>query len=178
MILDYLFCGNIYNAHNKKQLLELNIEYILSLRSEGSRLNNNYYNKNSTQYRYLHCPIDDFGKSNLEEIWMICFDFIQEAKLNQKKILVHCDGGINRAPTIVLGYLVSREQWPLRKALEHLVQVRPIVAPQASYIEQLRFLEFRILGLDTLDGVSVKTQEIIKVQREILLNQYREETHC
>jgi protein-tyrosine phosphatase len=174
MILDYLFCGNIYNAHNKKQLLELNIEYILSLRSGQGRLNNN----NSTQCRYLHCPIDDFGSSNLEEIWMICFDFIQEAKLNQKKILVHCDGGINRAPTIVLGYLVSREQWHLRTALEHLVQVRPIVAPQASYIEQLRFLEFRIHGKDTLDGVFVKTQEILKVQREILLNQYREETHC
>jgi len=87
---------------------------------------------------------------------------------------VHCDGGINRAPTIVVGYLVSREQWSLKEAYQHIIKVRPCVAPRESYIEQLRNLEYATHGEDSLNGVSVETQELKKTEREAILRRYRE----
>jgi len=166
-VLDYLYCGNLYNAYNKKQLGELKIEYILSLRSERGRIN-------EKDYRYLHCPLDDFGQSDLSKIWMECFDFISEAKSNQKNILVHCDGGINRSPTIVVGYLVSREQWTLKQAFDHVLQVRPCVAPREHYLDQLRQLELSTRGEVSLNDINITTQEHKTAGREDLLRKMRE----
>jgi len=167
-VLDYLYCGNLYNAHNKKQLNELQIDCILNLRSEMN------YRTSVNMSSYLHCPLDDFGTSNLESIWSTCFDFIEEAIRNKKNILIHCDGGISRAPSIIIGYLVAKLNWPLKNALEHLIQVRPCVAPRENYIRQLRMLEEKTLGKNSLEGVFVETQEVRSEERKNLLRKYRE----
>jgi len=166
-VLDYLYCGNLYNAHNKKQLNDLQIEYILNLRTEKNR-------SSSLIPTYLHCPLDDFGSTNLEEIWSTCFEFIEAAILNKKNILVHCDGGISRAPSIIVGYLVVKQQWSLKTALDHLIQVRPCVAPRENYIRQLSTLEEKTLGKNSLEGVHVETQEVKSEERQNILRKYRE----
>jgi len=147
LILDFLYCGNVWNAHNKLQLDELKIEYILSVRKERGRVN-------EKEFRYLHCPLDDYGGTNLGEIWNKCFNFICEAKSSQKRVLVHCDGGINRAPTVIVGYLMCCEHWTLKQAYEHVKQVRPQMAPRETYLNQLRALEKTTTGKDTLEDCS------------------------
>jgi len=164
-VSEYLYCGNVYNAHNKKQLIELQIEYTLNLRDVARTI--------PLTLKYLHCPLDDFGSTNLDEIWCTCIEFIEEAILNKKNILIHCDGGINRGPSMVIGYLIVKEKFTLKNALEHLCIVRPCVAPCQNYINQLRDLEMKICGLDSLDGVYVETQEKKSEQRENILRQYR-----
>jgi len=172
-VLDFLFCGDLYNA-TKRQLQEFQIEYILNLRKERPR-------GTPIEHRLLHCPLDDYGSTNLCEIWRLCFDFIDEAKEGGKKVLVHCDGGVNRAPTIVAGYLVSREKWTLKEAFEHLKQIRPQIAPRVHYIDQLRQLERDTLGKDTLDLLGVQTLENkiaegMGALRELIAKQEKEKT--
>uniref|UniRef100_A0A6B2LN85 Tyrosine specific protein phosphatases domain-containing protein n=1 Tax=Arcella intermedia TaxID=1963864 RepID=A0A6B2LN85_9EUKA len=100
--------------------------------------------------KVLHCPLDDFGGTDLFSLWNECFEFIWEAKTSKKNILVHCDGGVNRAPTIVVGYLISKENYTLRDAFTLLSKVRPSIAPRKAYIDQLRKLEVQLTGKDTL----------------------------
>jgi len=75
-----------------------------------------------------------------------CFNYITNAKSKNSNILVHCDGGVNRAPTIVVGYLISREKWTLEKAYKHVQLLRPKIAPRKTYFEQLQKLEQSIHG--------------------------------
>jgi protein-tyrosine phosphatase len=163
-VLEHLYCGNLYNAFNKKQLNELNIECILNLRSEISR---------NPLDHYLHCPLDDFGKTNLDEIFSTCLNFIESALLNKKNILVHCDGGINRAPSIIIAYLIVKEKWTAKTALAYLMEIRPCISPRENYIRQLRELEIKIRGEDSLDGIYVETQEVKCENRNDILRKYR-----
>jgi len=122
-------------------MAELGVTRILSLRKQ----------KNPTEgVDFRHCPLDDNGTTNLFEIFESCFDFISQAKSANHVILVHCDGGINRAPTIVVGYLVSREKWTLEQAFNHVKKCRPKIAPRQTYFEQLQQLEMNIHGKITL----------------------------
>ena len=41
-------------------------------------------------------------------------------KKRKEKVLVHCQMGSNRSPTVVIAYLVKVEGWPLRQALLHV----------------------------------------------------------
>jgi len=56
-------------------------------------------------------------------------------------VLVHCAAGVSRSATVVLGYLMSRHNYTLAAALEHLKAVRPWVAPNLGFMQQLAAYE-------------------------------------
>jgi protein-tyrosine phosphatase len=41
------------------------------------------------------------------------------------RVLVHCAAGVSRSATVVLGYLMARQNMELQAAVEHLKAVRP-----------------------------------------------------
>eukprot|EP00565_Helicotheca_tamesis_P002234 CAMPEP_0185733926 /NCGR_PEP_ID=MMETSP1171-20130828/20938_1 /TAXON_ID=374046 /ORGANISM="Helicotheca tamensis, Strain CCMP826" /LENGTH=220 /DNA_ID=CAMNT_0028403787 /DNA_START=150 /DNA_END=813 /DNA_ORIENTATION=- len=64
--------------------------------------------------------------------------------------LVHCIQGVSRSSTIVIGYLVSREGWSLRDALDHVRSLRPIVRPNRGFAGVLMELEFKMNGSNSI----------------------------
>jgi hypothetical protein len=56
-------------------------------------------------------------------------------------VLVHCAAGVSRSATVVLGYLMARHNLSLTAALEHLKAVRPWVAPNTGFMQQLAAFE-------------------------------------
>ena len=53
------------------------------------------------------------------------------------KILVHCEAGISRSPTIVIAYLMRYHNQSLKIAYDYVKQRKNNVGPQASFFEQL-----------------------------------------
>jgi len=133
----FIFLGNKWNL-SPSTLKRLNIEYILSLRLQPSRL--------GSDFTILHCPMDDFGRTDLTGLFDKLFNFLEEAKAKNKKVLVHCEGGINRAPTICMAYLVSHEGYTLKEAYEYIKNIQPKVAPREDYIKQLQEFEKKNQG--------------------------------
>jgi len=68
-----------------------------------------------------------------------------------RAVLVHCDMGHNRAPSLVLAYLVSCGL-TLRDAYRQVFRVRPSVDPLPSYREGLRAFELARHGSSTVFG--------------------------
>lgn len=53
-------------------------------------------------------------------------------------MLVHCAQGVSRSASILIGYLMSREQLSYEAALAELQAVRPQVQPNAGFALQLQ----------------------------------------
>lgn len=66
------------------------------------------------------------------------FTFINEGKKANGKILVHCNAGISRAPTLVIAYLMKEENLSLEQAWEKVKSGRPLIRPNAGFVKQLQ----------------------------------------
>lgn len=60
-----------------------------------------------------------------------------EAKKNNSKVLVHCQAGVSRSPTIVIAYLMRQFGISMNDAYNKVLQMRPIIAPNIAYYSQL-----------------------------------------
>lgn len=59
-------------------------------------------------------------------------------------VLVHCQAGMSRSASVVIGYLMWKNKLPLRDAIALTRKGRPRVLPNAGFLCQL--LEFGKLG--------------------------------
>merc|ERR1719265_497977 len=62
-----------------------------------------------------------------------------------RAVLVHCDMGVNRSPTLVLAFLL-RSGMSLRQAYRRVLEARECVDPLPAYREALRQYEMRLNG--------------------------------
>ncbi len=55
------------------------------------------------------------------------YDFIEDALSKNIKVLVHCDGGAHRSPTILIAYLIRKEQIDVATAEARVKKIRACV---------------------------------------------------
>lgn len=72
------------------------------------------------------------------------------AAASPRAVLVHCDLGHNRSPTLVLAFLVSLG-YSLREAYRQVLRARPSVDPLPPYRRGLRKLEVSLTGVSTVN---------------------------
>ena len=63
---------------------------------------------------------------------------------NGGNVLVHCVAGISRSASVVLAYLMWKENMSFEEALEYLKGLRPIVEPNDGFVKQLKDFEVQI----------------------------------
>ncbi|MEM2901013.1 MAG: dual specificity protein phosphatase family protein, partial [Thermoplasmata archaeon] len=99
--------------------------------------------------RYLHIPLPDFSIPSIQDA-MRFVSFLDEIKLSNGKVLVHCYAGCGRTGTMLAVYLVSQGM-NANDAISHL---------------------------RNLNGCFVETEEqeefVRKFEKEILRNIYKE----
>jgi hypothetical protein len=69
---------------------------------------------------------------------VLCADGVYE---DGGRALVHCQAGVSRSATVVIGYLMMRRHMGLDDAFEHVRHCRRQVAPNLSFLGQLQALE-------------------------------------
>lgn len=71
--------------------------------------------------------VGDSKDARLDEHFDSCFEFIDTALAQNKKVLVHCNAGASRSPTIVAAYLIRKYGLTAEEAINHIGHARPIV---------------------------------------------------
>lgn len=71
------------------------------------------------------------------------FRFIDEGR-QSGGVLVHCNKGISRASTVVIGYLMKSEGMSMQLAYDHVKNCRPKACPNPGFIHQLQMYEERL----------------------------------
>lgn len=101
-------------------------------------------NKGVKQIRWIQCKCINIADSS-EQILSKFFDeahqFIDEARRRKCNILVHCQAGISRSPTIAIAYLMRVNSLPLQDAYNLVKQCRPQTDPNLSFMGQLMIYE-------------------------------------
>ncbi|CAF5221282.1 unnamed protein product, partial [Rotaria magnacalcarata] len=85
IIEPYLFLGNCISAHDTHRLSKLGIRYILNVAIRDVELCPYY----SSDIRTLPIDLRDDDQENIIRIFNQAFTFINEAKRNKSRVLVH-----------------------------------------------------------------------------------------
>lgn len=138
-LLPSLFLGSKEDSAREARLKELGITHILMVTSGHQHPVPNC--------KLLTVPMADNGNSNLCNIMDKTFKFIEEGQSFSNKLLVHCNCGQNRSPTLVIAWLMQKCNWSLHDAYTFVKKKRDIVQPHKEYIQQLRILEKQLHGV-------------------------------
>jgi atypical dual specificity phosphatase len=153
-ILPWLYLGDHGASVSYQALIDEGITHVLNVKG-GFKIPPPPYNK---QLTIKAVPLDDYGSSDIASALRECSTFINTARKNGGSCLVHCSQGMNRSPSVVLGYLVtdSRLLWTLREAFLHVRARRPVISPLRVYFEQLQQIE---VSVHRLHSTTLTTEE-------------------
>ncbi|XP_051173777.1 probable dual specificity protein phosphatase DDB_G0283417 [Leptopilina boulardi] len=87
--------------------------------------------------KYYFSELLDLPESNIFPTVKYCLEIIDKKRCFEN-ILVHCNAGISRSPTIVIAYLMAREKLTFDIAFERVKNVRNRIKPNEGFVRQLK----------------------------------------
>ncbi|CAB4419244.1 unnamed protein product [Rhizophagus irregularis] len=134
-IFPRVYLGTQMAANDKTWLEDHHITHILSI-TEGS--NPTY----PESYTYKVIAIRDYTSQNIITHFDTTNKFIQMALQEEKNnILVHCQAGISRSPTVMIAYIMKTRKMSYDDAFNHVQSKRPVICPNLGFREQLKLYE-------------------------------------
>jgi protein-tyrosine phosphatase len=95
----------------------------------------NFHSRN-IDITYLSCPIPDTADSDVAQHFEQSYQFINEIA-KDGPVLVHCVQGASRSVSVVLAFLMRKNNWDVQTALEYVQQKRSVAKPNTGFMEQL-----------------------------------------
>jgi len=154
-ITETLFLGNDHDASDEAALKKAKITHVLSMVARKWRKKpRGWLNWRSKGIKRKCVPMKDDGNSDVAKLLEMegLWNFILESQKKRRKLLVHCQMGMNRSPTIVMGFLMKHKNFTFHKAWRLVKQKRVIVQPHVNYIKQLRAWNMYIHGSYSTPG--------------------------
>ncbi|XP_034295960.1 dual specificity protein phosphatase 5 [Pantherophis guttatus] len=138
-ILPFLYLGSAYHASKCEFLASLNITALLNVSRKSSEPFTN-------QFCYKWIPVEDSHTADISSHFQEAIEFIDCTRRAGGKILVHCEAGISRSPTICMAYLMKTRKFRLEEAFDYIKQRRSLISPNFSFMGQLLQYESEILS--------------------------------
>lgn len=88
-------------------------------------------------FDYLNIRVYDDDKTDLLKHWDNTFKYINKARNEGSKVLVHCKMGISRSASVVIAYAMKAYNWNFDKALKHVKTKRSCIKPNTNFLNQL-----------------------------------------
>lgn len=129
-IFDYLYLGSEWNASNLEELNKAGVGYILNVTREID----NFF---PGLFAYHNVRVYDEESTDLLSHWNDAYNFINKAKKNHSKCLVHCKMGVSRSASTVIAYAMKEYGWSMEKAYNYVKQKRSVARPNAGFMRQL-----------------------------------------
>ncbi|XP_075235701.1 dual specificity protein phosphatase Mpk3-like [Lycorma delicatula] len=133
-ILPRLFLGNAANSGDSDSLRKHGIQYILNVTPDLP-------NVFEGTIKYMNIPITDHWSQNLASFFPKAIEFIDEARSQDKGVLVHCLAGVSRSVTITVAYLMAKHSLSLNDAFCLVRARKSNIAPNFHFMEQLHSFE-------------------------------------
>ncbi|XP_050345674.1 LOW QUALITY PROTEIN: protein phosphatase Slingshot homolog 1 [Nymphalis io] len=129
-IFDHVYLGSEWNASNLEELQRNGVRHILNVTREID----NFF---PGMFDYLNIRVYDDEKTDLLKHWDNTFKYINKARNEGSKVLVHCKMGISRSASVVIAYAMKAFNWNFDKALKHVKAKRSCIKPNTNFLNQL-----------------------------------------
>uniref|UniRef100_A0A0N7ZBB6 protein-tyrosine-phosphatase n=2 Tax=Scylla olivacea TaxID=85551 RepID=A0A0N7ZBB6_SCYOL len=130
-VLPFLYIGNARDAQDLRVLQALGITRVLNVTSHVP----GYHQDSGICYKTL--PAMDSGHQNLRQYFDEAIHFIDEARQSGARVLVHCQAGVSRSPTIVIAYLMKHTRMTMVDSYKYVKARRIIISPNLNFMGQL-----------------------------------------
>lgn len=130
-IFPHLYLGSEWNAANLEELQRNRVSHILNMAREID----NFFPE---RFTYHNVRVWDEESAQLLPHWKETHCFIEDARAQGTRVLVHCKMGVSRSAATVLAYAMKQYGWGLEQALIHVQELRPIVRPNPGFLRQLQ----------------------------------------
>ncbi|KAM8878231.1 dual specificity protein phosphatase 5 [Spinachia spinachia] len=137
-ILPFLYLGSAYHASRQDYLSDLHITALLNVSRRDLQPAKGHYD-----YKWI--PVEDSHMADISSHFQEAIDFIDNVKQSGGKVLVHCEAGISRSPTICMAYIMRTQRLRLDAAFDIIKQRRAVVSPNFSFMGQLLQFESEVL---------------------------------
>lgn len=139
-IIPRLFLSGDDVALNFDLLKAKNITHILNLTS-------NIANKYEPILKYKKIHMYDIPSENILKYFKEAFEFIDNGLENiNQSVLVHCNAGVSRSSSFVIGYLMHKKiALSYSQAFELVKSRRPKICPNQGFVNQLISFESEII---------------------------------
>ena len=145
-ITDIIYTSGYLVAKDISFLLKNNFTHVINC-SRGSSMETsndevtdaNNYDK-SPSIKYLPIFLRDDPGADLIKCFFQTIDFVENEKESNKpkKILIHCIEGISRAPALIAGYLMWKQNIKTENAIEFIKSKRNCIDINLGFIIQLQ----------------------------------------
>ncbi|KAK6189929.1 hypothetical protein SNE40_001892 [Patella caerulea] len=133
-ITDLVYLGSEWNAANAAELQEIGIGFILNVTLEID----NFF---QGMFKYKNIRLPDVPESDLLRHWDKTYDFIDRARKENSKVLIHCKMGISRSSATTMAFLMKDNKWSFEEAFKYVKERRNCVNPNEGFREQLKTYE-------------------------------------
>ncbi|MFZ0178918.1 MAG: dual specificity protein phosphatase [Candidatus Dormiibacterota bacterium] len=132
-VIPGLWMGSAPGASQAARLARDGVDSVVDLREEGADVV-----QWPAQVVVRHFPLMDHGTPTLDQLRDLAAavsGFVSQGR----EVLVHCQAGVERTPTVVCAALVTLG-WSLPDAYQRVLEVRPESAPTDGQLATLRAL--------------------------------------
>ncbi|KAK9511805.1 hypothetical protein O3M35_000397 [Rhynocoris fuscipes] len=164
-VLPYLYVGNARDARDFDLLKDLNVTRILNVTPQATIHLNGSADGYGIAYRQL--PASDSTQQNIKQYFEEAFSFIEEARKSNSNVLVHCQAGISRSPTIAIAYIMKYRGLSMIEAYKMVKNARSIISPNLNFMGQLLELEQCLRSETKLPCSQAWTQQTTTTPEEV-----------
>lgn len=155
----HIFIGGWEVGCNPRLLKENGIEAILYLgkQSKPDSLHKSYKKR---KMEYMEINVEDSPHTNILEFIEKCYQYVHKFVQQEKKVLIHCVGGVSISAAVVLYYLLKRyyvtnfmktrngtkdlidlRVYSLPRIIQFVKECRSCIDPNHNFIKQLVMVE-------------------------------------
>eukprot|EP00818_Percolomonas_sp_WS_P000715 CAMPEP_0117447904 /NCGR_PEP_ID=MMETSP0759-20121206/7117_1 /TAXON_ID=63605 /ORGANISM="Percolomonas cosmopolitus, Strain WS" /LENGTH=946 /DNA_ID=CAMNT_0005240257 /DNA_START=162 /DNA_END=2998 /DNA_ORIENTATION=- len=128
---DFLFVGSDRVAKNLDQLKKVGITHIIN----AAKMACDVYFPN--EFEYLVLSLYDSGTESILGLFFRVIDFVEKARREGGKVLVHCYEGVSRSTTLAIAYIMWKTRKGFNDVMEEVKRKRGSASPNAGFIVQL-----------------------------------------
>ncbi|KAL0629782.1 Protein phosphatase Slingshot-like protein 3 [Plecturocebus cupreus] len=93
------------------------------------------------RFTYHNVRLWDEESAQLLPHWKETYRFIEAARAQGTRVLVHCKMGVSRSAATVLAYAMKQYGCSLEQALHHVQELRPVARPNPGFLRQLQIYQ-------------------------------------
>jgi len=132
LVMPGIYIGSIIAAWNAEALSALGITDVLDISRKK-------YERHEDKFKYwIITDVKDNPTVNLTRYFRKSIEYFDQIEQAGGSVFVHCHWGQSRSATLILAYMMHKNQISFDKAIETMRQTRPEAKPNSAFQYQLR----------------------------------------